>query len=314
MKVYRKINDIEFQKETILTLGMFDGIHVGHCEIMRRMVASARESDARSVLVTFYPHPQAVIRNDAAIIDILTPLDEKIEILQETDLDATLVLPFTTALSATEPESFVEEILVKKVGIKEFVVGYNHALGRKRRGREDLFRTLGDRLGFLLEVIPPIEIAGHAVSSSRIRKLLLNGEVTVANTLLGREYRLNGVVKKGTQLGKEIGFPTANIDVTGDYKLVPGDGVYAVMTYVKGKSYPGMANIGTKPTVPGNNHGVEVHIHHFVGELYGESIQIEFVARLRDEKQFASIDALAAQINIDQKQSKEVLAKYIGGK
>lgn len=313
MQVYRAIQEVAFQKETILTLGMYDGIHVGHQEIIRHMVAGADMSNARTMLVTFYPHPQAVIKNDASIIDILTPMDEKIEILGETGLDALFIMPFTLDLAAMEPETFVEDLIVKQIGIQRFVVGYNHALGRGRRGKEDLFTQLGEKHHFDLNVIPQVEVANHVVSSSKIRELIRRGDVHTANKLLGRQYRLRGNVKKGKQLGKTLGFPTANIEVSGDHKLIPGNGVYAVYVTIDGDKFPAMANIGSKPTIPDHQYGVEVHIHDINRDLYGVFIQIEFIERLRDEIKFTTMDDLAKQIAIDQKQSKEVLKKYIGG-
>ncbi len=311
MEVYRKINNVPYYRNSFVTLGTFDGIHLGHREIIKNLVSEAQELDGRSVLITFYPHPQSVVQSSRRPIELLTPIDEKIEILKNTGLDAMVILPFTLELANTEPEIFLEEQVVKRVGVLKFIIGFNHAFGRGRRGREKLFQEMGSRLGYAMEVIAPVKRGEEEISSTRIRNLLKEGKVHQANRLLGWNYHLHGIVKKGNGLGGKIGFPTANIDVLGEKKLVPGDGVYAVIVEIDDQQMTGMANLGFKPTVMGTKRSIEVHIHDFSGDLYGKKIKIEFVERLRNERQFDSTDALVSQIELDQKKSLELLSKYI---
>jgi len=309
MKVYRSIEKIPYREDSLLTIGTFDGIHLGHRRIVDDLVRKARHEGVRSVLVTFYPHPQTVVHAGEFPIGFLTPLDEKIALLEGLGLDVLLVIPFSLELSRTEPETFVGKILVQRVGVCEFIIGSNHAFGRERKGGVKLLRELGSRYGFTVDVIAPVEIDGAVVSSTRIRHLLLDGQVSRGNRLLGWNYRLEGVVKKGKKLGKTFGFPTANIDVVGEKKLVPGDGVYAVVVHVDGNKFPGMVNIGCRPTLDGGCRGVEVHIHDFSDDLYSKKLKVEFIDRIRDEKHFDSVNALISQIELDREKSLELLAK-----
>ncbi len=310
MNVYRSIDDVPYQKNTLITLGTFDGIHHGHRAIIHQLTEEAREQRARSVLITYYPHPQSVVTTRRSFLGLLTPVEEKVDILGSMDLDVVLIFPFTPQLAQTEPEDFIRNVLVKKIGVQKFVIGYNHAFGKGRRGGGDLLRRMGRQIGFSVDIVPPVEVDGETVSSTRIRKLLKEGHVRLANRLLGWHYSVRGIVKKGENVGKKLGFPTANIDVLGDKKLIPGDGVYAVFAQVDENKLAGMANLGCRPTMSGTHRAVEVHIHDFEGDLYGKQIRIEFIERLRDEKQFDSTDALASQIAMDQKKSMELLSKY----
>jgi len=314
MKVYRSIGEIPYQENSCLTIGTFDGIHLGHRGIIDDLVKKAQQRETRSVLVTFYPHPQAVVQTRKSPVRLLTPLNEKIELLEGLGLDVLLVIPFSFELARMEPEQFVEEILVQHIGIHEFIIGYNHAFGRKRRGDVALLKRLGKRHSFTVAVVPAVRIDNEVISSTRIRRLLLDGQVHQARRFLGRNYTLEGKVEKGQRLGKEFGFPTANLDVIGEGKLVPGDGVYAVVVHVNGERFPGMANIGCKPTLDGRYRGIEVHIHRFSGDLYGKQLKVEFIERIRDEKQFDSVNALVSQIELDRKKSLGLLSKNLGGR
>jgi riboflavin kinase/FMN adenylyltransferase len=310
MRIYRSIENVPHRKDSHLTIGMFDGIHLGHQKILEDLIRGAETANARSVLVTFDPHPQTLMKRNAAPIELLTPFDEKMTLLERTELDGVLVVPFTEALSRMTPESFVSDFLVKTVGVQEFTIGYNHAFGRDRKGDAALLRRLGSRYDFTVDVVEPVQINGEKVSSTRIRHLIGEGEVSLANRLLGRFYSIEGNVVKGEKVGKRIGFPTANVESTQENKLVPGDGVYAVMVCIDGDVLPGMANIGFRPTMDGTRRGIEVHIHGFTGNLYGRKLRMEFVERIRDERRFDSIDALISQIEFDRKRSIELLSKH----
>lgn len=311
MNIYRSIDEIPYQKESHLTIGTFDGIHLGHRKIIEDLVSRAGQKNARSVLVTFYPHPQTVVRARKSPIQLLTPIDEKIALLQTFGLDAVLVIPFTQELSRIEPKTFVEEILVRSIGVREFIIGYNHRFGRGRRGGKDLLEELGPLFDFSVDVVKPVEIEGEGVSSTRIRHLFLEGKIRRGNCFLGRRYSLEGIVRRGSHLGEKIGFPTANLEVIGENKLIPGDGVYAVMVYLDGERLLGMANIGYKPTLDGTHRCIEVHIHDFSGHLYGKTLQVEFVDRIRDERRFGSVEALISQIEHDRRRSVELLSNNV---
>lgn len=311
MQVLRDIKEIEFNKRSHLTIGTFDGIHLGHQKIITDVVQSSDAEGLRSVLITFYPHPQMIVKSDRAPLQLLTPMDEKLEQLQQLKLDTVLIIPFSAELADTEPKVFVEKYLIKHIGVHHFSVGFDHAFGKDREGGESLLRELGKIHQFDVHIIPPVCMAGVKVSSTRIRHYLLEGQLDKANQFLGREYQLSGVVQKGQNLGEKLGFPTANISVTDPLKLVPRDGVYAVRIEIKQKKYQGMANIGTKPTVDGKYHGIEVHIHDFSGDLYNERLKIHFVERIRNEQQFESLEALRVQIKEDSKATRYVFAKHI---
>ena len=311
MKVYKSIDEIPYQRDSYLTIGTFDGIHLGHKKIIQTLVWSAQQKKCRSVIVTFDPHPQTVVRTKEVPIALLTLIDEKISLLEELGVDVVLILPFSKELARLEPEVFINDILVSKIGVQKFIIGYNHAFGHERKGSEKLLKELGNKFDFSVEVVSPVMVDNEAVSSTRIRHYLLKGDIHRANLLLGRNYTIEGIVKKGKNIGRKFGFPTANIDVIGENKLVPKDGVYAVVVYVKGNMFQGMANIGYKPTISGSSWSVEIHIHNFSDDLYNEKLKVEFIDRIRDEKRFDSIEALISQIEKDREKSIELLSKNL---
>ena len=311
MQSYRSIEHIPYRKDSHVTLGTFDGIHRGHRKIISELVHRAKSHDARSVLITFDPHPQDIIRGDGKAIGLLNTLDEKLQLLEILELDALLVLPFNESLRRMEPSRFVEELLVHRVGMQEFILGFNHAFGKQRRGNVELLEELGKRYRFHVDVIPPVEVDGNVVSSTRIRSLLRDGKVNVANRLLGRPYSLEGIVRSGNRLGIELGFPTANIEVKGKDKLVPADGVYAVSVILGDRELVGTANLGFSPTVDGDTHRLEVHIHDFSDDVYDHPLQIRFVDRIRDEEKFDTVEALVKQMEKDKKRSMHIVSRKL---
>jgi len=311
MQIYRDINEIPYKEKSHLTIGTFDGIHVGHQKIITEMVQHSKTDGLRSVLVTFFPHPQIVVKNARSPIQLLTPIDEKLEQLRKLNLDAVLIIPFSEELANTDPKFFIEDCLVQRVGVHQFSIGFDHAFGKGRQGNEALLKQIGKSHHFNVHVIPPVAINGETVSSTKIRQFLREGKILKANQFLGREYQLGGTVQKGEKLGEKIGFPTANIHMQDFLKLIPLDGVYAVRVQIGSGNYQGMANIGNKPTVNGKQHGVEVHIHDFSGDIYDQQLTIYFVKRIRDEKHFDSIEALSSQIKEDSNKTRYVLEKNI---
>ncbi len=281
---------------SVLTVGTFDGVHLGHQEVVRYVVARARERGAPALVVTFDPHPRTVVRGES--VPLLTTVEERAALLDERGIAHTLVLPFTPEFAALPAADFVRQVLVDKLRVGEVVIGYDHGFGRRREGNADLLRRLGPELGFAVDVIPAHLVARHAVSSSQIRALLQTGDVAQAAALLGRPYRLSGTVVEGDRRGRLIGFPTANIEPPPE-KLVPLAGVYAVRVQVEGQAWPAMMNIGTRPTFNGVEQRVEAHLLGFSGDLYGKPLSVEFIARLRDEQRFSGIDALRKQLEDD---------------
>jgi riboflavin kinase/FMN adenylyltransferase len=289
----------------VLTLGNFDGVHLGHQTILNRTIEVARTQAARAGLLTFYPHPIAVLAPNEAP-PLITPMRNKLEVLAGIGLDLVWVVPFSRRFAQLRPETFIYEFVMPRVGLAGMVVGYNVNFGRNRSGNAALLAELGVQAGFDVEVVGPVVQDTIRVSSTEVRQALLKGEVAAARRMLGRPHVLRGRVGHGAQRGREIGFPTANLTLSGG--LVPLDGVYAVRVDGLGASRSGVANIGNKPTFGGAERGLEVHIFDFDGDLYRRRLRVGFVERLRGEVRFASAAALAQQIRRDVAHAREILA------
>ncbi|HHS13762.1 MAG TPA: bifunctional riboflavin kinase/FAD synthetase [bacterium] len=305
MKIYRSLEEIPFEKETCLTLGTFDGIHLGHQEIIRSLTRAVNGT-GRSVLLTFSPHPQKIVGGDDKLC-LLTTLEEKQHILKSLGIDALLIMSFNPRLASQPPRDFIMEI-VRNVGVRCFFIGFNHAFGKDRTGDEKLLNQVGDQCGFKVAVIPPVLVHGETVSSTRIRRKLHQGLVQEAALMLGRPYCVEGKVVRGHGLGHRIGFPTANIRVSDRDKLIPGHGVYAVQVHYRRRSFSGMCYIGFRPTVNGHSKGIEVHVLGTVEDLYQQRLRVLFLNRIREEKKFESVDRLREQINEDKLRVKQLLS------
>ncbi len=294
--------------QSVVTVGTFDGVHRGHQAILRYLIERARAREGVSTVVSVYPHPREVVRGEP--VPLLTTVAERAELLEAQGLDRFVVIPFTQAFAQLEPEAYVEEVLLGRVGLKEIVIGYDHRFGRDRKGDRALLERLGAAHGFSVDVIPPQAVDSDVVSSSAIRRLLAEtGEVERAADLLGRPYALSGTVERGEGRGRQLGYPTANLAVQGARKLVPKIGVYATRVRIEdaGPAYGGMMNIGRRPTFEGMDVTVEVHLLDFEGDLYGRRLRVEFLRRLRDEQRFDGPDTLAAQLSRDEEHCKRVL-------
>jgi riboflavin kinase / FMN adenylyltransferase len=311
MEVYRGFDAIPDRPGAWVSIGIFDGVHLAHRRILEELVGQAAP-DGHSLLITFEPHPQQVLQSGTAPVPMLTPLAEKLGLLAETGLSGTVVIPFTRELAALEPESFVEELLLKRCPLRKLIVGYNHAFGRGGKGGGDLLRRLGESRGFDVQIEPPVLAEGDAVSSTRIRALLLGGEPAAANRLLGRRYALAGEVVRGRGLGRRFGFPTANLCAADAGKLIPRDGVYAVLVRVRGETHPGVCNIGTNPTVGGNDRSVETNIFDFDENIYGNEITLEFAEKMRDEIKFDSVRFMIGQMEKDRDAARQLLTRQGG--
>lgn len=291
---------------TVATVGTFDGIHLGHWTVLQEIRTRAEAAGRRSLLVTFDPHPLRLVRPEHAPLLLTTPVEKK-EILAESGLDYAVFLSFTTALSRYEPRRFVEEILVERLGVEELVIGYDHGFGRDRAGDPETLARIGRDLGFAVDVVSPVTAAGSAVSSSRIRALLLAGDMRSAQECLGRPYSVRGVVVRGEGRGRGLGFPTANLRVAERDKLVPPQGIYAVRAVLRSGTYSGALHLGPRPTFKGSPPTIEVHLLDFDADIYGEEIRIDFVEYLRAIEPFTTVAALVEQIRRDVDRARSAL-------
>ncbi len=303
-----QLKDIDRVENSVITVGTFDGVHEGHRALMETVVRKAKEREARSVVITFDPHPRDIISPRSDGIRLLTSLEERSEILNDMGVDVLLVIPFTRDFSLLSSEDFVRNIVFGKVGVSEFVIGYDHHFGRDRSGTIETIEKLGKELGFEAYVVSRKEMGNVTISSTTIRRELQeHGNVRQAARLLGRPYMLNGIVMHGDERGRAIGFPTANLKPEHPNKVIPKKGVYAVRVRVAGEWYGGMMNIGVRPTFDELTETLEVHIFDFDREIYGDTIQVRFLQRLRDEQKFDGIEALAAQLNKDKSAALSIL-------
>jgi riboflavin kinase/FMN adenylyltransferase len=280
----------------IITIGNFDGVHLGHQAIFRTVRQHARDVGGTSIVLTFDPHPLKVLAPEHCPL-LITPTAKKLSLIRQCQLDVMVCLPFTQELADMTPVAFVKDVLVGIIGIRDIYVGYNFAFGKGRQGTITLLQELGSRHGFGVHIIEPIAVEGHVVSSSIIRRSVQDGSVHEAAVLLGRLYSISGSVVEGFQKGRELGFPTANVHSTDE--LIPGRGVYAVVADWRQQRYGGVANIGFNPTFGRTQLSIEIHLFNFSHQLYGETVEVHFVQKIRDEQAFPSIAALVEQIGRD---------------
>ncbi len=308
MVVYGNFDDIKRNNATIISVGTFDGIHWAHRQVINKVLDLALKDEARSFLITFDPHPQEILKNKTPEIKLLTTTAEKLKLFEELGVENVLVIKFTEEFSKTVARAFYENLIYRKIGISHLVVGYDHGFGRNREGDLQVLKGLGTEFGFRVHRVDEIDINNTKVSSTNIRHFLLEGKIEKANSLLGYLYGFNAKVIKGDKLGRELGFPTANLELTAKNKVIPGNGVYAVKVELEGKEYNGMMNVGYRPTVTENSElFIEVNILEFSGQIYDKILTIRFVKRLRDEMKFGSKDELVNQIKKDQEQTLKIL-------
>lgn len=305
MKVISSLENIkEPFAYAVITVGNFDGVHIGHQGLLKEVKKRADKMSGTSVVLTFEPHPLKVLKEKK--IPLITPFERKIELIEKLGIDVVICLPFTREFSKVSAREFVEEILLKKIGMKEIVVGYDYTFGHKREGNIDLLKKLGDELGFKVCILGPILVDNMIVSSTRIRNLIMEGELEKVKTLLNRYYQVSGEVIAGHDRGgRLLGFPTANLKLVNE--VFPKNGVYVVEVIYNNKVYGGVTNIGFKPTFGNDALSVETHILDFDQNIYGKKIKLNFIKRLRNEKRFSSIEALAAQIKRDIEEARKIL-------
>lgn len=308
MKVYTNIEDFKDVKNPIVTTGTFDGVHLGHQKIISRLKDVAQKHQGETVLLTFYPHPRMVLFPEDNELKLLNTQQEKIHLLEKYGVDHLIIYPFTKEFSRLTSVEFVRNILVNSIHTKKLIIGYNHHFGRNREGSFEHLKEFGPIYGFDVEEIPAKDIDNIDVSSTKIRGALQAGDVETANSYLGHSYSICGKVMHGNELGRTIGYPTANIFIDDKYKLIPMDGVYAVEVEVKGKKFGGMLNVGNNPTIAGKGRSIEVNIFDFNETIYGEDATIFFIKRLRDELKFAGLDELKNALAIDKQNALKILS------
>ncbi len=307
MRIYEGINNFKRLGYAVVTSGTYDGVHKGHQKILQRMIEVAKGEGGETVLISFWPHPRMVLNNDPGFLKLINTMEEKQELLRNIGINHLILIPFTREFAQTSSTDFIKNILVDAIGTRKLIIGYNHRFGKNREGNFNNLVRDSSKYGFEVEEIPKHEIDHLGISSTIIRKSLIEGDIPTANRYLGHSFTVNGLVIHGDKLGKTIGFPTANLQIEEAYKLVPGDGVYAVKVIVRGKEFNGMLNIGKRPTVDGSNRKIEVHIIGFNDDIYAEKISIAFKKKIRDEKKFKTLDHLKIQLKKDKETILNVL-------
>lgn len=300
MKVYRDISSFENKGNAVVTTGTFDGVHIGHKRIIARLKEVAQQINGESVIITFFPHPRLVLFPEDNDLKLINTLEEKIELLEKAGIDHLLIIPFTKEFSRLSSLEFIQQILVDKIGTKKLVIGYDHHFGKNREGTFEHLKHYAPEYGFEVEEIPEQDINDVAVSSTKIRNAILEGDFRIANSYLGHAFTLRGTVTRGDQIGRTIGYPTANIHVPETYKLIPGEGIYAVALNVNNHPYKGMLYIGNRPTVNGLNKVIEVNIFDFNADIYDETIEITFHQYIRGDKKLNGLEELKAALAADE--------------
>ena len=298
MKVIQSIAAFNSSEKTIVTIGTFDGIHIGHQKILKNLIRTANNEGKKSVLLTFFPHPRMVLQKENKIL-LLNTIKEKSSLLEKMGLDYLIIHPFSREFSRLTALDFVRDVLVNKLNTSRLIIGYDHHFGKNREGNIHQLKEYSLLYDFKVEEIPAQDIDDVSVSSTKIRTALKDGNLKTANNYLGYHYMLNGTVVSGKKLGGTIGFPTANLEIKEPYKLVPKTGVYIIKTHINTVLYTGIMNIGFNPTVLGKHQTIEAHLFDFNEDLYGKEITIEFIYFLREEHKFESVEELVVQLNID---------------
>lgn len=308
MITIKSISKFDKAHATVITIGTFDGVHIGHKKILERLINSAKLLEIKSTVLTFFPHPRMVLQQDSNI-KLLNTIEEKEMILSNLGLDFLIIHPFSKEFSRLSAIEFVRDLLVNKLNTKKIIIGYDHRFGRNRNADINDLRNYGTTFDFNVEEITAQEIDDVSVSSTKIRKALAEGDVSKANSYLGYNYMLTGIVTKGKGLGRQLNYPTANIYIKEEYKLIPKNGVYAVKAELNNTTVFGMMNIGYNPTVNGTEKTIEVNFFNFDDDLYGKKIQVDILDRIRDEVKFNSLDDLKKQLAKDQETATSLIAK-----
>lgn len=308
MKIYKSINEYNESKNSIITIGTFDGIHKGHQKIFNKVINASKQNNLSSVVLTFFPHPRIILNkyNDIKMIDTL---DEKIDHLKKIGIDHLIIHPFDKEFSLLSAEQFIKEYLVDKLKLKHIIIGYDHRFGKGREASVTDLKEYSREFNFLVDEIDAQEIEKIAISSTKIRNSINEGDLKTTKIYLGRFFCLTGRVVQGDGLGKQINYPTANISIEEDYKIIPKDGVYYIKTTIDNKLYNGMMNIGHRPTIGTKEKSIEVNLFNFDRDIYDRIISVDVVEKIRDEKKFSSIEALKTQLARDEEHCLKLINK-----
>ena len=301
MNIYRDITELPLFKNAIITIGTFDGVHNGHRQILNQLIEEANEVDGTPVVITFYPHPKQIVGNDHSSVLVLNTLEEKSALLAEVGIEHLVVVPFTKEFAEQSAEDYIKNFLVRSFKPHTIIIGYDHRFGKNRAGNYELLEVKGQEFNYRVKEIPEHILHNITISSTKIRTQLLEGNISTANELLGYDYFFSGNVITGKQLGRTIGFPTANLAINNESKLIPGNGVYAVTVQIENDKtiFNGMMNIGVRPTFEKTERTIEVNIFDFDSSIYDKQLTVHIKTRLRDEMKFDGIDSLKNQLNRD---------------
>ena len=308
MRQHTSAQEFNGTKGTVVTIGTFDGVHLGHRKIIKRLLASAAGNDLESVVLTFFPHPRMVLQKEAQI-KLINTINERIALLEATGLDHLVIHPFTQEFSRLTAEEFVRDILVDQLKARKVIIGYDHRFGRNRNANIEDLKAFGKQYDFEVEEISKQDVDDVAVSSTKIRKALLEGDLDRANEYLGYPFMLSGTVSRGKGLGRKFNYPTANLKIAEDYKIIPAKGVYVVQSVIANRTVYGMMSIGTNPTVGGSDLTIETFFFDFEGDLYEQHLEITLLTRIRDEKKFNGVDELITAMQEDEAFSRDYIAK-----
>lgn len=323
MKIYKNLEDFKPLKNAVVTIGTFDGVHIGHQKILSTLKETARSIDGETVLLTFFPHPRLILHPEDESLRIISDLHEKVELLEKAGIDHLILTPFTRDFSNQDPESYIRDVLVNKIGIKVMVIGHDHRFGKDRTGSLNDLHEFSSIYGYQVKQIPEQDINDVGVSSTKIREALIKGDISTANSYLGYPFQLTGKVIRGNQFGRTIGYPTANLQVYENHKLIPAYGIYAVhaklinlpeintgATYNHEEHetiYKGMGYIGNRPTLDGIGRSIEVHLFDFDGDLYEKTLRIEFLHFIRHDKRFDTVEEMLEQMRLDEEATHQAL-------
>ena len=305
MKIYKNINEFHKLDHAAVTIGTFDGVHLGHQKIINRLQKLAKQAQAETVVLTFFPHPRMILHPEDASMKLISTMDEKAQLLERLGVDHLIITPFTRDFSNLSPQAYIKNMLVDKIGMKQIVIGYDHRFGKDRQGGLAHLQQYASVYGFEVEEISKQDINDVAVSSTKIRNALLAGDVQMASAFLGHPFSLAGKVIKGDQIGRKMGFPTANLFIEENYKLIPSDGIYAVTADIIHHDIlkapiNGMAYIGHRPTVYGMTRNIEVNLFDFDADVYGQTVRLNFTHFVRSDQRFDTLDDLRTQLKADE--------------
>ncbi|GGH13311.1 bifunctional riboflavin kinase/FAD synthetase [Mucilaginibacter phyllosphaerae] len=307
MKIYNHIDEFTPVKNAVVTIGTFDGVHIGHRKIISRIKELAAATSGETVILTFFPHPRMILHPEDESLKLINTINEKAELLEQLGVDHLIITPFSRDFSNQTAEEYIRDILVNKIGTKTIVIGYDHRFGKDRQGGLQDLLALAPQYNFEVVEIPEQDINDVAISSTRIRTALMANDIRIANECLGYPFFITGKVVRGDQLGRELGYPTANIQIEENYKLIPADGIFAVKVKIAGKGYTGMAYIGHRPTVNGMTRNIEVNIFDFSSEIYNQQIRMEFLHFVRGDVKFESLEQLVVQLGKDKEDVQALL-------